>query len=128
MFSVELSCIFFNGVALVTMIIFAAVVTAAAMETVSDPGAFKGFGADSKIGLVMVSIAWIAAVHMLAVCTLWLLMGYGKMRMNSAVKPKFTRNEWELGRRESDYDYLMSNTRRINRTPETQTSGSFVPI
>ena len=54
--------------------------------------------------------------------------GYGKMRMNSVVKLKFTRNEWELGRRESDYDYLMSNTRRINRTPETQTSGSFVPI
>lgn len=74
MFFVELSCIFFSGVALVTMIIFAAVVTAAAMETVSDLGAFKEFGADSKIGLVMVSIAWIAAVHMLAVCTLWLLM------------------------------------------------------
>jgi hypothetical protein len=119
---------FFNGVTLFTMIIFAAVITAAAVGTVSDLGVFKEFGADSNIGPVIVSIPWVAAVHMLAVFTLWLLMGYGEMQVNTAVKPKFTRNELELGGRESDYDYLMSNTRRMTRTSETQTSGSFVPI
>ena len=103
---------FLNAATLMTGIIFAADITAAGIMASSDLHHFKQFGADSKLGTTMISILWIAAIHMVAVCTMWLLMGLGKMRMNSAVKLNIPWEGPESQRSQSDHDYLMSNHRR----------------
>ncbi|KAH8804383.1 hypothetical protein F5884DRAFT_406161 [Xylogone sp. PMI_703] len=78
-----------TGIALFTSVIFAADITAAGATVTSNLKTLKKFGVNSKFEISMVAIAWIAVVHIMVVLTMWLLMGFGRMKMNSAVRWKF---------------------------------------
>ena len=60
----------------------------------------------------MGSILWIAAILSLVPCVMWLVMGLGRMKMNSAVKQ--IRIKGELEARSSSYEYPMLPMRQKN--------------
>ena len=99
---------FFDNIALLMIIIFAADITAAGALATADSQFLKEFGTISKMGVTMVIILWLAAIHMVAVCGMWLLMGARKMGMNAAVKARFPWERRELRRSSSGFDYLTS--------------------
>ena len=112
---------FLNGVVLSTIVIFAADITAAGEVTVSNLHVFKAFGADSKMGTTVLAIVWLAVAHMVAVCAMWLLMAFGKMQMNSAVKSSRPGERSASHSESTDLEYLSSKTDRRIRASETHT-------
>jgi hypothetical protein len=76
---------FFTGITFVTMLIFAALITAAGLGTNKDLDKFKVFGLVSQAGTSDLGVVWLAVVHMIAVCIMWGLMAVGVMKMNPSV-------------------------------------------
>jgi hypothetical protein len=97
---------FFTGVTFVTIVIFAALITATGLGTNRDLDKFKDFGLDSEVGTSDLGVVWLAVVHMLAVCIMWGLMAVRLMKMNPSVltMPK-TRIDQELLQSSSGGDY-----------------------
>lgn len=79
---------FFTGITFVTMLIFAALITAASLGTNGDLNKFKVFGLDSQAGTSDLGVVWLAVVHMIVVCIMWGLMAVGLMKMNPSVLTK----------------------------------------
>ena len=76
---------FFTGITFVLMLVFAGLITAAGLGTNGDLKPFKDFGLKSEIGTSDLGVVWLAVIHMLAVCIMWVLMAVGVMKMNPAV-------------------------------------------
>jgi uncharacterized membrane protein len=77
---------FFTGITLVTMLIFAALISAAEFGTKDDLKPFEDFGVKTELGTSDLGVVWLAVIHMLAVFVIWMLMAFGVMRMNPALK------------------------------------------
>lgn len=104
---------FFTAITLVTMLIFAALITAGGLGTNGDLKPFKNFGLKSETGTSDLGIVWLAVLHMIAVCIMWALMAVGVMKMNPAVLTMERRrtHDEELLQSTSGGDISMADVR-----------------
>lgn len=98
-----------NAVTLLTMVIFAVLITLAMIPAASSLDKLKPFGVENDKGTSIIAIAWFAAIHMVIVAVMWLLMAIGKTPMNPAVKQKVTDSDsFAHMRSPSDQDIEMN--------------------